>query len=81
MSNILIELYIGSASPARLSQELALAGMPIRSAGVRHLYVEVTAESPEAAMDLLWRSVPSRGMELSPATSLAPPFGLSRRSA
>jgi hypothetical protein len=67
LKNILIELHVGSASPARLSQELARAGLPIRSAGVRHLYVEVAAETPETAMALLREAVPSRGMELSPA--------------
>lgn len=66
---MLIELYVGDDSPTRLSEQLASAGVPIRSVLERHVYVEVAADTWPAAMQLVRNAVPTQGMEISPVAS------------
>ena len=66
---MLVELYVGNASPAHLSEGLARAGVPIRSVLERHVYVEVPAETWPAALQVIRDAIPTGGMELSPVAS------------
>ena len=66
---MLIELYVGNASPTHLRKNLARAGVPIRSVLERHIYVEVAADTWPAAIQFVRDAVPTCGMELSPVAS------------
>lgn len=64
-----IELYTRDESPVYLSQKLSKAGLHVRSIGVEHVYIEIDADSADAAMEAVRQALPKFDVDLHPVVS------------